>query len=85
MRDAQGRRWLPLFTTDAAATAFRSRTPIGWPEDGNGMAAAAIGVVSANIFKVGELPVEGVLLNPYGPNGPVLLTADECDRITRRR
>ena len=85
VKDKAGKRWLPVFSSEAAATAFRGRTPVGWPEDGTGMAAAAIGSSAAGVgvFKLGELPVDGVVLNPYGPSGPVFLTADECDRITR--
>jgi len=39
---------------------------------------------SLRVFDVADLPIDGVLMNPYGPQGPIALTSDECARIARR-
>lgn len=81
---ARGRHWLPVFTTHAAAQAFRQRTDLLWPEDGKGMADAVVGTTRAvGVFRIAALPVDGVLVNPYGPGGPRVLSLEECDRIAR--
>jgi ankyrin repeat protein/tellurite resistance protein len=86
LTDKSGKRWLPVFTTDAAAEAFRRALPqVGWPEGGVGLARAVTGSANAKvIFAIGDLPIDGVVLNPFGPSGPIHITAEECDRIARR-
>lgn len=81
--DSSGNRWLPLFTSDAAANAFRRATPIGWPEGGTGLARAVTTHAEPQIFAIHDLPIEGVMLDPYGPTR-VTLTAEECARVARR-
>ncbi len=79
-----GRRLLALFTSEAAAAAFRKRVPIGWPEDGLGIAAAVTGTMPASLFRtVADLPVDGALVNPLGPDGPWPLTLEDCDTLGR--
>ncbi|RYE91951.1 MAG: hypothetical protein EOO75_07765, partial [Myxococcales bacterium] len=81
---ARGRHWLPVFTTPAAAHAFRERTDLVWPEHGKGVADAVVGTTrAAGVFRVAALPVDGVIVNPYGPAGPRVLSLEECDRIAR--
>ena len=82
--DSAGKRWLPVFSSELAADAFRRAVPVGWPADGVGLARAVTGSANAKIFAVTDLPVEGIALDPYGPHGPCLLTAEECDRVARR-
>ena len=79
---SDGRRWLPLFTSEPSARAFREHTRILFPENGTGLADAVVGSVGSTLFAVGELPVDGVLLDPYGLN-PRHLSLEECDGIAR--
>ncbi len=80
----RGRHWLPVFTTDEAAAAFRTHSELTWPENGLGLADAVIGTVGpALLFHVDDLPVDGVIVNPYGPGGPRVLSLEDCDRIAR--
>ncbi len=80
---ADGRRLVPAFTSDAAAQNFRAHTRLHWPEVGMGLADAVVGSTGAALFHVAELPVDGVIMNPYGPGGPRVLSLEECDRIAR--
>ena len=76
--------WPFAYTNEEAAEAFRQRTDLMWPEDGTGMADAVVGPTQASVvFRVAELPVDGVIVNPYGPAGPRVLSLEECDRIAR--
>lgn len=77
-----GSRWLPLFTSEPSARAFRANTRILFPENGRGLADAVVGSIGSTIFAVGELPVDGVLLDPYGTS-PRRLSLEECDRVAR--
>jgi len=78
-----GRRLLPLFSTEAAAAAFRGKVAVGWPEDGVGTAAAVIGSMPAAMFRsVADLPVDGIVVNPFGPGGPRALTLEECAAVS---
>ena len=83
VNDDSGRAWLPVFTSDASAAAFRKAHGVGWPENGFGVAAAVTGTVNLSIFRIQELPIDGVLLDPYGPTPSCPLTVEDCYAIAR--
>lgn len=74
------RRLLPLFTSDDAAAAFRKQVALGWPEDGLGLARAVTGTAPPNLLRgLGELPLDGAVLDPFGPGDARVLSLEECD------
>lgn len=83
--DPDGRRWLPVFTTEAAAQAFRASVQLHWPEHGMGLAQAVIGSTSGAAFQVADLPVDGVVIDPCGPGLPRTFSLEQCERVARYR
>ena len=81
--DAAGKRCLPVFTSDAAAEAFRKHTKLMWPESGMGLAHAVTSEISAAVFRIADLPVDGIVLDPFGPAPPRLFSVEECSRVAR--
>ena len=81
--DSAGKRWLPVFTSDVAANAFRKHTKLMWPESGMGLAHAVTSGIAAAVFRIADLPVDGVVLDPFGPGAPSLFSVEECSRVAR--
>lgn len=80
--DTTGRRWLPMFTSEAAAEAFRRAHAIGWAEGGMGIAAAGMFSFVKELVPLDQLPLDGAVLDPYGPT-PRTLSLEDLDSVRR--
>jgi hypothetical protein len=71
IRVPEGMGLVALFTTDAAVDAFCKHHRFG----------GAIVQAGLGWFDLGEAPMDGIIVNPYGPGTRRILSREECEWI----